>query len=70
MKIFVGLKNGVREVFKSATIPTELSHGHIYNAVIGPFRTIRGARFMALCGANNPHCQDVRNAERIAKLAL
>lgn len=39
----------------------------IYMYSIGPFRTRRGADFMAAYGANNPHCQCVADAERLAK---
>jgi hypothetical protein len=67
MKPYVGLKDGKRSVFKSETAPTESSHGHLYNAVIGPFRTNRGAVFMAEHGHNNPHLQTVADAERIAR---
>ena len=55
-----------REVFRSASTPTEESHGNTYIYVIGPFRTVRGAEFMARFGAGNPHCQDVNSAERCA----
>ena len=64
-KYYVGLHAGKRHVFKSGEMPTESSHGHLYGAVIGPFRSKRGAHFMA----NNPHIQHVRDAERLAKLA-
>jgi len=64
---FVGTKrDGTREVFKSATTPTEQSHGDTYIYTTGPFRTMRGARFMATYGENNPHCRTVDEAERIA----
>lgn len=36
-------------------------------AVIGPFRTVRGAEFMRQYGEGNPHCQTVGDAERLAK---
>ena len=70
-KWFVGLYLNCmkkRNVFQSNIIPTEPTHGHIYAAVIGPFKTKRGARFMAEHGAGNPHCQTVRDAEVLAKL--
>jgi hypothetical protein len=67
MKIYLGLKQNNREVFKSATTPTQESHGHLYNAIVGPFRTMRGAKFMRDHGARNPHVQNVADAERIAK---
>ena len=49
--------------------PTQATHGHLYGAVIGPFRTKRGAQFMAKHGRSNPHLQTVDDAERIAKQA-
>ncbi len=64
---YVGCKNGKREVFRSATSPTFVSHGHEYVAVIGPFRTILAAAFMAEHGQSNPHCRNVSEAERLAK---
>ena len=68
-KIWVGLpKTGNREVFKFDGTPTETTHGETYLAVIGPFRTMRGAKFMADYGGNgNPHIQCVADAERTAK---
>ncbi len=64
-RIYVGVNRYGREVFNSATVPTEQSHGHLYGATIGPFRTRRGAEFMAANG-NNPHCQSVADAERLS----
>lgn len=66
--IYVGIKGSKREVFRSATKPTEESHGHQYVAVIGPFRTLQGAKFMATYGEGNPHCQTVAEAEKLAKV--
>lgn len=63
---YVGLKAGTREPFRAITTPTEISHPQ-YSAVIGPFRTMRGARFMATSGYANPHCVTVRDAERLAR---
>ena len=48
--------------------PTTETHGAMFGAVIGPFRTKRGAQFMELNGWNNPHCQTVADAERLAKV--
>jgi hypothetical protein len=70
-KIYVGLKldcTGKREVFRSTTTPTEQTHGAEYGAVIGPFRTMRGARFMADMDGRNPHCATVRDAEQLAQM--
>ena len=68
---YVGIRadNGKREGFRFTVrdTPTQETHGHLYAAVIGPFRTVRGARFMVDHGANNPHLQTVWDAERIAK---
>lgn len=66
-KIYVGCKLKARKVFRALFVPTQESHGNIYAAVIGPFRTWRGAHFMATYGAGNPHCQTVADAERLAK---
>lgn len=74
MKIYVGIRSdksstgtpNTRVVFRNVLEPTPETHPQ-YSAVIGPFRTVRGARFMAQFGANNPHCQTVADAERIAK---
>jgi len=67
-RYYVGLKDGgKRETFRSAETPTEGSHGRLYLAVIGPFKTRRGAEFMAEYGGGNPHLQCVDDAERIAR---
>lgn len=67
-KPYVGIKkDSSREVVQSSDGPTQELYGHLYSAVIGPFRTQRGARFMAEHGANNPHVQTVADAERIAR---
>jgi hypothetical protein len=67
-KWYVGIKaSGVRIPFKFECEPTRETHGNIYAAVIGPFRTRRGAWFDAAVGRNNPHIQHVNDAERIAR---
>ena len=64
---YVGIgPDGNRKVFRSASKPEAETHGSIYSAVIGPFRTVRGAEFMVKFGAGNPHCQTVADAERLA----
>ena len=68
MAYYVGCKEGGREVFSHPVVPTYESHGHLYNASIGPFRTKAGADFMARYGAGNPHCVTVSDAERLARL--
>ena len=66
---YVGIRidTGKRERFTYTGTPVRETHGHLYAAVIGPFQTVRGARFMAEHGRNNPHLQTVADAERIAK---
>lgn len=67
-KIWLGIKvGGQREIFKSVITPTEISVGHLYAAVIGPFRTMRGACFMRDYGQGNPHCRTVEEAEQLGK---
>lgn len=65
--IYVGYRSGGMEVFRPAETPTEAAYGHRYPAVIGPFRTVRGAKAMVNFGRNNPHVRCVREAERVGK---
>lgn len=67
--IYVGILplTSAREVFTMRAKPT--ADNCKYAAVIGPFRTRKGAEFMARNGFNNPHCQGVADAERLAKIA-
>lgn len=66
---YVGMRVGdyVYERFQCDGTPVRETHGDKYLAVIGPFRTVRGAKFMAEHGKGNPHLQHVNDAERIAK---
>lgn len=70
-RIYVGIRVGQLngEVFRSGVEPTAHTHGLEYACTIGPFRTMRGARWMAdpVKGRNNPHCRCVADAERLAK---
>ena len=73
-KIYVGFSknnDGImvrREVFRNDGRATEEKYGSVYNAVVGPFRTVRGAKCMVHYGHhNNPHIQHVSDAERIGK---
>lgn len=57
-----------KHLFKSAETPTGETHGDLYFAVLGPFRTKLGAVCDILYADNgNPHIQCVADAERIAK---
>ena len=53
--------------FSMGASPTVENVGQYAKAVIGPFRTLRGAAFMRDCRASNPHCRTVSEAEAIAK---
>jgi hypothetical protein len=73
-KIYIGIKfrneqalPPIYELFRSAETPTDATHGQTYGASIGPFRTVRGAKFMRDHGHNNPHCVTVSQAETLAK---
>jgi hypothetical protein len=67
-RLYVGCKAGSpRIVFRAAQTPTFESHGHLFNATIGPFYTKAGAQFMAQYGQGNPHCRCVSEAERLAR---
>jgi hypothetical protein len=67
-KYYVGIRPGAqRAVFYMAVLAPTPELCPQYSAVIGPFRTKRGAQFMAEHGAGNPHVQCVADAERIAR---
>ena len=70
--LYVGILNNSinREVFKDKDYPTEKKWKHKYGAVIGPFKTLRGANYMSDYGYNNPHLQHVDDAERLSKEAI
>lgn len=65
---YIGIyaNSGAREIFQFDHVPTE-KDGLPYIAVIGPFQTMQGARYMAEFGRANPHCQHVNDAEGLAK---
>ena len=54
-------------LFRSSTTPTEETHGHLYTAVIGPFKSKVGASYFARYGRNNPHIRTADDAERLAR---
>jgi len=60
-------KQGDLVQFRSPTIPTKESHGHLYTAVIGPFKSKVGASYFARYGRNNPHIRTADDAERVAR---
>ena len=68
-KVFVGIMAECkRETFYTCDMPTMEKFGVKYLSTIGPFKTVRGARFMAEHGKGNPHCATVDDAERLAKI--
>jgi hypothetical protein len=65
---YVGVRRDLRRaVFKAIRMPTRRQYGRRYAYVVGPFKTMRGARYMAEYGANNPHCTCVAQAEWLAR---
>jgi hypothetical protein len=60
-------KQGDLVQFRSSTIPTKESHGHLYTAVIGPFKSKVGASYFARYGRNNPQIRTADDAERLAR---
>ena len=67
-RLYLGyVTDGPPETFRSAHEPTFETHGEEYNYVVGPFRTLAGARFMRDYGERNPHCRCVADAERLAR---
>jgi len=70
-KIYLGVISAKESViFRSARTPTEKEFGDKFLYSIGPFRTKRGALFMKEYGKNNPHCQTVDQAEKLAKKCI
>jgi hypothetical protein len=68
-RVYLGYRNGnPPQVFRASCVPTFGTHGNQFNAVVGPFRTARGAHFMRAFGQGNPHCRTVSEAERLGKL--
>ena len=68
MAIYLGKrKQGDLVQFRSPTIPTKESHGHLYTAVIGPFKSKVGASYFSRYGRNNPHIRTADDVERLAR---
>lgn len=69
-KYYLGLNaiDGARVIFSRSDNRTpEREEYPAYNAVVGPFRTKRGAKFMLKFGQGNPHCRCVADAERLGR---
>ena len=54
-------------LFHSAMPPTKQTHGHLYKAVIGPFKSKVGAGYFARYGRKNPDIRTAADAERLAR---
>ena len=67
MAFYLGKRGQDLTLFHSRTVPTKESHGHLYTAVIGPFKTKVGAGYFARYGRNNPNIRTAADAERLAR---
>lgn len=66
-RIWLGVVPGGGTIFRCRDTPTRESHGDKYNATIGPFPTLQGAKAMLHFGRGNPHMTTVAQAEYLAK---
>jgi len=65
-KVYVGISRDKLTIFRSETTPTMASHGGEYTYAMGPFRTLRGARYYVRYGRGNPHTVTVAQCETLA----
>ena len=71
MAIYLGRRRqGDLLQFSSQYFLTRVSYGHLYTAVIDPFKSKVGARYPARYGRSNPHIQAADDAERPARADL
>lgn len=68
-RYYVGFYSSIRGIrgatwFASPTKPTQESHGRLYDSVVGPFKTKRGAVYMS----ENHSCGSVATAELWARV--
>ena len=68
-KWYVGHNPKALTAFTADFEPTRETHGSIYSAVIGPFRTKRAALWAEQYGMGNPHFRHVEDAERHSRIA-
>ena len=54
-------------LFRSSNIPNKETHGHLFTAVIGPFKSKVGAHYFARYGRDNPHLHTAKEVERLAR---
>lgn len=67
MPYYLGKHRGELTLFHSPRTPTKGSHGHLYEAVIGPFLSRIGAHYFARYGWNDPHIRTAADVERLAR---
>ena len=60
-------KQGDLILFRWPKTPTKESHGRLFTAVIGPFKSQVGASYFARYGQNNPHIHTAADAEHLAR---
>ncbi|HSG44180.1 MAG TPA: hypothetical protein VLA72_13580 [Anaerolineales bacterium] len=53
--------------FNSSSVPTRQSQGHLYTAVISPFKSKVSASYFARYGRGNPHIQTADDTELLAR---
>ena len=67
-KHYVGLLSGKGLIYFASTKEVNrVSHGELYSAVVGPFRTKRAALWAEKYGYRNPHFQHVSDAEKLSR---
>jgi hypothetical protein len=60
-------KQGDLILFRSSNIPTKESHGHLFTAVMGPFKSKVVAHYFARYRQDNPQLCSVDEVERLAR---
>lgn len=68
LRIYIGnIVNRKGEIFKSETRPTRDSHGDKYSYCLGPFKTMRAAKYyLNNGGSENPHLTYISQIENAA----
>jgi len=64
MRVF-GWKNS--KILKLYAPPTQEEYGEDFDYSLGPFKTMRAAKWFKKYGNNNPHCISVGAIEKLAK---
>lgn len=64
---FVGIADGERKLVLSPAVPDPDSYFGIYDRLIGPFRTVRGAHWSINYGSLHPNVKTISQAEEMAR---